>query len=248
MERVTDFIFLGSKITADGDCSHEIKRTLILGRKAVINLDSVLKSNFADKGSYSQRYSFSSSHVWMWELDHKEDWEWKNWGFQTVVLEKAFESPLDCKEIQPIHPKGNQSWIFIRRTDAKAEAPVLWPPDVKSWFTGEDPVTGKDWGCGRRGWQRMRWLDGITDSTHTSLSKLWEIVKDRGVCVLQSLGSQSQTQLSNWTAWHPALPGPCPSGPLSSAELSPAPPLAPNPLHPRAFVFLYESAYSRGCI
>ena len=101
---------------------------------------------FANKGLSSQRYGFSSSFVWMWELTHKESWAPKNWCFRTVVLEKALESPLDCKEIKPVHPKGNQSWIFIGRTDAEAEAPVLWPSDVKNWLTGKDPDAGEDWG------------------------------------------------------------------------------------------------------
>ena len=100
---------------------------------------------FANKGPSSQGYGFSSSHVWMWELDHKESWALKNWCFWTVVLVKTHESPLYCKEIQPVHPKGNQSWIFIGRTDAEAEAPVFWPPDVKNWLTGKDPDAGKDW-------------------------------------------------------------------------------------------------------
>jgi len=99
----------------------------------------------ANIGPYSQSYGFSSSHVQMWELDHKA-WALKNWCFQTVVLEKTLESPLDCKEIKPVNPKGNQSWIFIGRTDAEAKAPILWPPDAKSWLTGKDPDTGKDWG------------------------------------------------------------------------------------------------------
>ena len=101
---------------------------------------------FADKGPYSQSYGFSSSHAWMWELDHKKGWVLKNWYFWIVVLDKTLESPLGCKEIQPVHPKGNQSWIFIGRTDAEAEAPILWPPDAKSWLIGKDPDAGKDWG------------------------------------------------------------------------------------------------------
>jgi len=122
VETVTDFIFLGSKITADGDCSYEIKRCLLLGRKAMTNLDSVKNQRyyFANKGPSSQSYGFSSSHVWMWELDYKESWTLKNWCFWTVVLEKTLESPLDCKEIKSVNPKGNQSWIFTRRTDAEA--------------------------------------------------------------------------------------------------------------------------------
>ena len=100
---------------------------------------------FVDKGLYSQSYGFSSSLVWMWELDHKEGWALKNWHFWTVVLEKTLESPLDHKEIKPVDSKGNQCWISIGRTDADPEAPILWPPDAKSWFTGKDPVAGKDW-------------------------------------------------------------------------------------------------------
>ena len=146
VETVSDFIFWGSKITADGDCSHEIKRRLLLGKKVMTNLDSILKSRhyFANKGPSSQGYGFSNSHVWMWELDYKESWAPKNWCFWTVVLEKILESPLDCKEIQPVHPKGNQSWMYIGRTDAEAETPILWPPDAKSWLIWKDPDAGKD--------------------------------------------------------------------------------------------------------
>ena len=118
---------------------------------------------FANKGSSSQSYGFSSSHVWMWELDYKESWMLKNWCFWTVVLEKTLEGPLDCKEIQPVHPKENQSWIFIGRTDAVAETPILWPPDVKNWLIEKTLMLGKIEGRRRSGWQMMRWLDGITD-------------------------------------------------------------------------------------
>ena len=143
-------IFLVSKVTADGDCSHEIKRCLLLGRKAMTNLDKCIKKqrhHFADKSLYSQSYGFSSSHVWMRELDYKESWELslKNWCFWAVVLKNTLESPLDCKDIQPVHPEGNQSWIFIGRTDVEIETPILWPPDTKSWFIWKDPDTGKDW-------------------------------------------------------------------------------------------------------
>ena len=100
---------------------------------------------FANKGPSSQSYGFSSGNVWMWELDYKESWAPKNWCFWTVVLEETLLSPLDYKEIQTIHPKGNQSWIFIGRTDAESEGPMLWPPDVKNWLTGKDPDAGKDW-------------------------------------------------------------------------------------------------------
>ena len=100
---------------------------------------------FTNKGPSSQSYGFYSSHVWMWELDYKEIWAPKSWCFWTVVLEKTLESPLDCKEIKPINPKGNQFWIFIGRTDAQAETPILWASDVKKWFIGKDPNAGKDW-------------------------------------------------------------------------------------------------------
>ena len=100
----------------------------------------------ANKGQSSQGYSFSSGHVWMWELDCEESWAPKNWCFWTVVLEKTLGSPLDCKEIQPVHPKGDQSWVFIGRTDVEAETLLLWPRDVKNWVIGNDPDGGKDWG------------------------------------------------------------------------------------------------------
>ena len=141
-----DLVFWGSKITADGDCSHGIKRHLLLRKIAMTNLDSILKKQrryLTNKGPQSQSYGFSSSHVWMWELDYKESWVPNNWCFRTAVLEKTFESPLDSKDIKSVDPKGNQSWILTGRTDA--EAPILWPPDVKNWLTGKDPDAGKDW-------------------------------------------------------------------------------------------------------
>ena len=142
---MADFIFLGSKITVDDDCNHEIKKCLLLGRKATTNLDSVFKSrDLADKGLRSQSYGFSNSHVQMWELDHKEDWVPKNWCFRIAVLEKTLECLLDSKGIKLVNPKGNQSWIFTGRTDA--EVPILWPPDVKSWLTINISDARKDWG------------------------------------------------------------------------------------------------------
>ena len=143
-ETVRDFIFGGSKITADGDCSHEIERCLLLGRKVMTNLHSVLKSR--DITLPTKVCGFSCGHVWMWELDCEEGWALKNWCVWTVVLEKTLESPLDCKEIKPVHPKGDQSWVFFGRTDVEAETPILWPPDAKSWLIGKDPDAGKDWG------------------------------------------------------------------------------------------------------
>ena len=121
---------------------------------------------FANKGPSSQSYGISSSHVRMWELDYKESWAPKNWCFWTVVLEKTLKSPLDCKEIQPVHPKGDQSWVFIGRTDAEAEAPILWPPDAKNWLNGKYPDVGKDWRQEEKGMTEdemvgwHHWLDG----------------------------------------------------------------------------------------
>ena len=116
---------------------------------------------FANKGRTSQGNGFSNSHVWMWVLDYKESWVLKIWRFWIMELEKTLEGPLDCKEIQPVHPKGNQSWIFIGRTDVEAETPILWPPDAKRWLIWKDPDAGKDWRQEEKGWQRMRWLHGI---------------------------------------------------------------------------------------
>ena len=127
---------------------------------------------FVNKGLSSQSYGFSSSHGWMWELDYKEGWAPKNWCFQIVVLKKTLESPLDCKEIQPVHPKGDQSWVFIGRTDVEAETPILSPPDAKSWLIWKDPDAGKDWGQEEKGAAE----NTITDSMDMSLSKLREIV------------------------------------------------------------------------
>ena len=168
METMTDFLFLSFKITVDGDHSHEIKRHLLLGRKVMTNLDNILNSrDIVNKDLSSQSYLFSGSLVCMWELKYKKSWTLKNLWFWIVVLEKTLESPLNSKVIKPFNPKGNQSWIFIGRTDVEAETPILWPPNAKSWLIWKDPDFGKDWWHEEKwvtedemiGWHH--WLDGL---------------------------------------------------------------------------------------
>ena len=148
---------------------------------------------------YSQSYCFSCSHVWMWELDHKEGWVPKNWCYWIVVLEKTLEKPLDSKEIKLVNPKGNQPWVFIWRTDAEAQAPILWPHDMKSRLIRKDPDAGKDWGQEKKVTEDEM-VDSITDSMDTSLSKLQQTVRDREAWSAAVHGvTKSHTQFSNWT-------------------------------------------------
>ena len=191
VKTVTDFIFLGSKIIADGDCSLEIKRRLLLGRIAMRNLDRVVKRRDI---SLLTKVCIVNAMIFPVVMYGCECWLIKKAELLRIdafklVLEKIFESPLDCNQIKVVSPKGNQTWIFIGRTDAEAEAPILWPPDAKNWLIWKDPDAGKDWRWKEKGIQRNRWLDGITGSMDTSLRKLREDNERQG-SVLQSMGSQ----------------------------------------------------------
>ena len=183
---------MGSKITADGDCSHETKKHLLLEEKLWQNWTAYWKAEALLCGQIlnSQSYGFSSGHVWMWELDHKESWALKNRCFWTVALEKTLASSLNIKEVKPVNPKGNQSWLFIGRTDAVAEAQILWPPDVKNWLIEKTLMLGKIEGRRRRNaiaWNG--WMTSLTQWTWVwASSGSWWWTGKPGM--LQSMGSQ----------------------------------------------------------
>ena len=158
-------------------------------------LNSKQRHYFVNKGPSSQGYGFSSGHVWMWELYYKESWAPKNWCFWVVVLEKTLQSPLDCKEVQPVRPKGDQSWVFIGRTDVEAETPIFWPPDAKSWLIWKDPDAGKDWRQEEKGTTK----DEMAGWHHRLDGHEFGWTSGVGDGVLQSMGLQSQTRLSDWT-------------------------------------------------
>ena len=161
---------------------------------------------FTNNGLSSQSYGFSSSHVWMWELDHKENWAPKNWCFWTVVLEKTLEGPLDCKEIQPVHPKGNQSWIFIERTDVDAETPILWSPNAKNWLIWKDTDAGKNWRQKEKGTtedKMVGWHHRLNG--HESEQSLGVDGQGSLVCCRPWV-AKSHTQLSDWNELNPSHP------------------------------------------
>jgi len=205
VETVADFIFWGSRITADGDCSHEMKRRLLLGSKVMTNLDSILKTRDI---TLSTKVHLVKAMVFPIVMYGCENWTVKKaecWRIDAFELWcwRTLESPLDCKDIQPVHPKGDQSWVFIGRTDVENETPILSPPDVKSWLIGKDPDAGKYWGQEEKGMTEDEMLDGIIDSMNMNLHKLQALVMDRkawraAVHGLQRVGHDWATEL-NWT-------------------------------------------------
>ena len=203
METVADFIFLGSKITADGDCSHEIKRCLLLWRKGLTKLDSKLKSRDITLPTKVHLVKAMIFPLVMYGCESCTIKKAEGQGIDAFELwyQRRLESRLDCNEIQPVHSKGNQSWIFIGRTDAETETPVLWPPDVKNWLLGKDPDAGKDWRQEEKGTTEIEmvgwnhWLDG------NEFEELWELVMDREAGVLQSMALQRARQSSKSSDW-----------------------------------------------
>ena len=204
METVTDFIFLGSKITADDDCSREIKRCLLLARKVMTNLDSILKCRgitVLTKVHLVKAMVFSVVRYGCESWTYKECWAPKNWCFWTVVLEKTLESPLACEEIQPIHPKGNQSGIFIGRTDTEAETPIIWPPDAKNWLTRKDPDAGKDWRQEEKGMTEdemvgwHHWLNGH------EFEQALGVGDGQGSLACCSLWGCKESDMTEWLNW-----------------------------------------------
>ena len=160
------------------------------------------KHYFADKGPSCQSCGFSSSHIWMWELDHKESWAPKNWCLWTVVLEKTLESPLDCKKIKPVNPIGNQSWIFIGRTDTEAETPILWPPDLKNWLIGKDPDAGKDWRQEEKGMaedEMVGWHHRLDGHEFEQASGVDDGQGSLACCSPWGRRQSDTTELLNWT-------------------------------------------------
>ena len=204
VETVSDFILGGSKITADGDCSHEIKRHLLLGRKVVTNLDRILKSRDI---TLSTKVCLVKAKVFPVVMYGCESWTigkgWvpKSWCFWTVVMEKTLESPLDCKEIQPVHPKGDQSWVFIGRTDTEAETPILWPPHVKSWLIGKDPDAGRDWGQEEKGTTEDEMFGWHHQLDELSLCELRELVMDSGCLACCSSWGRKELDTTEWMTW-----------------------------------------------
>ena len=202
METVTDFILGGSKITADGDCSHEIKRCLLLGRKTMTNLDSIFKRRditLLTKVCLVKAMVFPNHHIWMWELDHKKGWAPKNWCFQTVLLEKTLENCLDWKDIKAVKPIGNQSCIVTGRTDAEAEASNIWPPDAKSQLMENTLKLGRQEEKGMTKDEMVGWHHQLNAR---ELNKLWETVKNREAwSAAVHMVTKSWTWLNDWTGW-----------------------------------------------